>query len=147
MNLDETLLASYPARISIPIQWGEMDAFHHVNNVVHIRWLESSRIRYLEEAGMRKLMMAHELGPILAAVSCNYKRQLAYPGSVRIGARIQRLGRSSMTVSHLIVNEQSGEVAAEGESVVVVFDFANQRPVRIPEDVRSAVLDFQGSIE
>lgn len=146
MSVDETHLAAYPSRLSLPIQWGDMDAFHHVNNVIHIRWLESSRIHYLEQAGMRKLMSVHKLGPILAAVNCNYKRQLAYPGSVRIGARIARLGRSSMTVVHRIVDEQSAEVAAEGESVVVVFDFSRQRPVRIPPDIRDAVNQYQDSI-
>jgi acyl-CoA thioester hydrolase len=144
--VDETILADYPSRISIPIQWGDMDAFNHVNNVIHIRWLESSRIDYLEEAGMRDLMTSHKVGPILAAIHCDYKRQLAYPGSVRIGARIARLGRSSMTVAHRIVDEQSGELAAEGESVVVVYDFANQRPVRIPVDVREAVASYQGVV-
>ena len=145
MTHDE-LLADYPARISIPIQWGDMDAFSHVNNVVHIRWLESSRIEYLEKAGMRQLMMAHGLGPILAAINCSYKRQLVFPGSVIIGARVSKLGRSSLTVAHRIINEQTGEIAAEGESVIVIFDFENQRPVRMPADVKQAVAAFQGEV-
>ena len=146
MSKHETL-QDYRATITLPIQWGDMDAFHHVNNVVYIRWFESSRVGYLEEAGMRQLMMAHELGPILAAVNCSFKRQLEFPGSVTIGARVVKLGRTSLTVAHRIVNDESGEVAADGESVIVIFDFKNQRPMRMPEDVKQAVIDFQGPLE
>ncbi len=140
-------LKDYRATISLPIQWGDMDAFNHVNNVVHIRWLESSRIEYLEAAGMRELMMAHKLGPILAAINCSYKRQLVYPGSISVGARVTKLGRTSLTVAHRVINDQTGEVAAEGESVIVIFDFQNQRPVRMPDDVKQAVFDYQGSLD
>ena len=28
----------------ISVQWGEMDAFNHVNNVMYIRWCETARI-------------------------------------------------------------------------------------------------------
>ncbi len=139
-------LAEFHAAISLPIQWGDMDAFHHVNNVVYMRWFESSRIAFLEEAGMRELMMAHQLGPILAAVNCNFRRQLTFPGSVAIGARVSNLGRTSLTIAHRIVNDQTGEVAAEGESVIVIFDFENQRPVRMPDDVKQAVVEYQGEI-
>ncbi|MCA9211491.1 MAG: acyl-CoA thioesterase [Planctomycetales bacterium] len=142
MTHDE-LLADYPSRISLPIQWGDMDAFNHVNNVVYIRWFESSRIAYLETAGMRELLTAHGLGPILAAINCSYKRQLVFPGSVTIGARVSNVGRTSLTVSHRVVDDQSVALAAEGESVIVVFDFDNQRPVRMPEDVKEAVGRFQ----
>ena len=37
-------LAGYPVRIEVPVAWGEMDAFGHVNNVVYFRYFESARI-------------------------------------------------------------------------------------------------------
>ena len=123
-----------------------MDAYHHVNNTVHIRWFESSRIQYIEKAGIRELLKAHQLGPILASVQCSYKRQLHYPGTVAVGSRISQLGRSSMTMSHSVINQETGELAALGESVVVVFDFEKQRPRRIPQDVRDAITAFQGEV-
>ena len=144
MNSTNSPLAGYPSVITLPIIWGDMDAFQHVNNTVHLRWLESSRIRYIEMAGMRDLMEAHKIGPILAAIHCDYKRQLRYPGNVDVGSRVTRVGRSSMTVTHRIVNQETSEIAAEGESTVVIFDFEKQRPVRMPQDVRDAIEKFQG---
>ena len=146
MTASESPLADFPALITLPILWGDMDALNHVNNTVHLRWMESSRIRYIEQAGMRELLDAHQLGPILASVNCNYKRQLRYPGHVIVGTRVAQVGRSSLSLAHCVVNQESGELAATGESVVVVFDFEKQRPRRIPEDVRDAIVDFQGAV-
>ncbi|MCB0148997.1 MAG: acyl-CoA thioesterase, partial [Caldilineaceae bacterium] len=50
------LLAGYPVVIEIPVAWGEMDAFQHVNNIVYFRYFESGRIAYFERAGMMNLM-------------------------------------------------------------------------------------------
>jgi acyl-CoA thioester hydrolase len=48
----QDLLAEYPLVIEIPVAWGEMDAFQHVNNIVYLRYAESARIAYLERAGL-----------------------------------------------------------------------------------------------
>ena len=45
-------LADFPVVIALPVQWGDQDAFGHVNNTIPIRWFESSRIAYLEHSGM-----------------------------------------------------------------------------------------------
>lgn len=41
----EGLLQAYRSRVMLPVQWGDMDAFGHVNNVQYFRYLESSRIQ------------------------------------------------------------------------------------------------------
>jgi len=45
------LLATFPVVITIPVAWGEMDAYGHVNNSVYFRYIESARIKYLSEVG------------------------------------------------------------------------------------------------
>jgi len=40
------LLAGYPVVIQLPVVWGEMDSYRHVNNVVYFRYLESARLEY-----------------------------------------------------------------------------------------------------
>ena len=48
----QDLLADYPMILEIPVAWGEMDAFQHVNNIIYLRYAESARIVYLERAGL-----------------------------------------------------------------------------------------------
>ena len=137
----EDLLAEFPVSITLPIQWGDMDAFGHVNNTVPLRWFESARIAYIEQIGLSEMMTGDGVGPILAAIHCNYRRQVEYPDTVRIGARIGRMGRSSFTMLHVVVSEAHQAVCVEGESTIVVFDYQSQRPVRVPDEIREAVAE------
>ena len=75
-------VAEYPAVLRLPVQWGDQDAYRHVNNVVYFRWFESARIVYLEKIGLKEMYHAQGIGPILAAIACNYRRQLNYPDTV-----------------------------------------------------------------
>src|SRR4051812_27249954 len=52
--------------VEIPVAWGDMDAFGHVNNTVYFRWFESARIAYFEKIGLNERMKRDKKGPILA---------------------------------------------------------------------------------
>src|SRR4029079_17281527 len=117
------------------------DAFGHVNNTVYFRWFESARIKYLERIELgEKTAGVHApgeiLGPILAAINCNFRRQLNYPDAVIIGSRITRIGRSSMTMEHLGWSMAQAAVAADGQSTIVAFDYQANLPRPVPEAMR-----------
>jgi acyl-CoA thioester hydrolase len=139
-----TALSAFPVIIQLPIQWGDQDAFGHVNNTVPIRWFESARIAYIEQSGMLHLLSGSGLGPILASITCHYRKQLTYPDAVFVGARITRLGRSSMTMAHAVYSQSQEAIAADGDSVVVVFDYDTNRPQRMPDELRAAIEKLQG---
>jgi acyl-CoA thioester hydrolase len=131
------ILPDFPVTIVQPVQWGEQDGFGHINNIHFIRWFESARIAYLGKCGVELTM--EEVGPILAAVSCNYRRQVKFPDTVTVGARVVRIGRSSMTIEHQLWSEQLQAVAAEGDSTVVLFDYQNQQSIEIPPELRTKI--------
>ena len=143
-NALETLHSEYPSVVSLPVLWGDMDAFQHVNNTACIRWFESSRIRLLEQTDLSGLMDVRGVAPILASVTCNYRRQLSYPDTVHIGSRVSRVGNTSLTIEHAVVSEARDCVASDGQSVVVCFDYKTQRPTRVAGELRDAVTRMQG---
>jgi acyl-CoA thioester hydrolase len=138
-NPKPAALADYPVAIRLPIQWGDQDAFGHVNNTVAIGWFESARVAYLDAGGLDHLMSRGGLGPILASITCHYRKQLGYPDIVHIGASVSRLGGSSLTMRHAVYSERLDAIAADGESVIVVFNYDTQRPVRIPPEIRASM--------
>jgi len=138
------LLSEFPVIFSIPVQWGDQDAFGHVNNVVYFRWFESARVAYADRVGLTALLDQQRIGPILAAVACNYRRQIKFPDTVHVGARITRLGRSSMTMEHRVVSDVQQAITGEGDSTIVTFDYAEQRVVPIPEALRTSIEQLEG---
>jgi acyl-CoA thioester hydrolase len=140
----EDLLANYPVTLDWPVQWGDQDAFGHVNNTVYFRWCESARVAWLQKLGLEEWMRPTTLGPILARIECNYRRQLHFPDTVRIGTRITRLGRTSLTMEHAIASLKQNVIVAESTSVIVVFNYQTQRPTTIPDEVRRAIEAIEG---
>jgi acyl-CoA thioester hydrolase len=138
-------LPDFRSTITLPVQWGEQDLFGHVNNVVYFRWFESSRIKYLEQIGLPDLMTRERIGPILAQIGCNYRRQLTYPDTVEIGSRITRFGRTSFTMVNAIWSQRQQAIVADGESTIVVFDYNAQKPTPIPDAIRTAIELFEAS--
>jgi acyl-CoA thioester hydrolase len=136
-------LVRYPALVPLPVVWGNLDALGHVNNTASIRWFESGRVALLERMGVAEIMQGESLGPILAAVNCHYRRQIHYPDTVVIGSRVSQWGRTSLTVEHVIYSLRQEHIATEGESVIVIFNYQTQRPVRIPDHFREAVVRMQ----
>lgn len=138
------LLADYPVILTLPVQWGDQDAFGHVNNTVPIRWMESARIAYMERMGWTEWCAPQGLGPILAAIHCNYRRQINFPDTIQIGARVTRIGRTSFTMEHACFSDSQQAIVADGDSVIVVFDYASQKPTPMPADLRQAIEAIEG---
>jgi len=134
----EQLREGFFVWVSLPVQWGDQDAFGHVNNTVYLRWFESARIAYGRQVVLGDLE-GKAVGPILAAISCQYRRQLTFPDTVHVGARITRIGRSSLAMEHRLISESLQAIAAEGDSTLVSFDYAAQKSVPLPADVRARI--------
>src|SRR5688500_1058130 len=116
-------LAGFHVVISVPVAWGEMDAFAHVNNTVYFRWFESARIAYFDRVAFREPALNGGIGPILASTQCRFRRPLSYPDTVRVGARVSELGVDRFTMEYRVVSVSSGALAAEGFGVVVAYDY------------------------
>lgn len=141
----ENILGDFPVIIEIPIAWGEMDAFRHVNNVAYFRYLESSRIAYFEKMNGWAYLEQTGVGPILATTHCRYRIPLTYPDVVSVGARVSNIGDDRFTMKHIIVSHRLSKIAAEGDGVLVTYDYRKKRKVPLPADLRQSILDIERS--
>jgi acyl-CoA thioester hydrolase len=138
------MLRGFPIIITLPVQWGDQDALGHVNNTVYLRWFESSRIAYFERIGLSTAILTEKIGPILASISCDYRRQIRYPETVHAGARINRIGSSSLAMEHEVVCESSRALSAVGGAVIVIFDYRAQQSHPIPDRLRREIEALEG---
>jgi acyl-CoA thioester hydrolase len=132
MSIEE-LLAEYPVQVEFPVAWGDMDAFQHVNNTRYFRYFEDARIAYFERAGLIETAgMPGGVGPILASTSCRFRLPLTYPDTVIVGARCSEVGEDRFEMTHRVVSQTAGKIAAEGTGLIVSFDYAEGRKTTLP---------------
>ena len=137
-------LEHFPVVISFPLHWGEQDPLGHVNNTVYLRWAESSRIEYLRRAGAWHGSASAAAGPIVAAISCDFRVPLTYPDTVYAGASVTAMGNSSFKMAHRIVSGKRGVVAADVDSTLVWLDYRAGKPLPLPPEVRKAIEKLEG---
>lgn len=141
--MKKQLLENYPVIIEIPIAWGEMDAFQHVNNVAYIRYLESGRTKYFDELGYFDFMKKTGFGPILATISCKYKFPLTYPDTILLGTSIYKMSEEKAWMKHVVFSQKHQKIATEGEGVWVSYDYNNNKKCPIPEEIRNRILALE----
>jgi acyl-CoA thioester hydrolase len=122
----------------IPIRWGDMDAYGHVNNTVYFRYMEQARVEWIEE--MQVPVRPGGEGPVIINAACTFLKPMNYPGMVEVRTYVGAVGRSScQTYVDMLIDD---EVYAEGAAKVVWMDTQTGKSVPLPEHVR-AVLEAE----
>jgi acyl-CoA thioester hydrolase len=123
--------------MSLPIRWGDMDAFGHVNNTVYFRYMEQVRISWFESVGMIGGAVQGQ-GPVIVNASMEFLRQLHYPGDVVGRMSVGKPGRSSFdTGFELRRADDPGALYALGTARCVWIDYAAGHSVPLPEPLRA----------
>jgi acyl-CoA thioester hydrolase len=138
-----TQLQEFPVVIKIPVQWGELDAYGHVNNAVFFRYFESARMVYLERCGFIESYDVSKIGAILRSTDCRFRRPLYHPDTVMVGATVTHLDEDRFTMDYMAVSGKTGQTVAEASAVVVSFDYAKYTKVPLPDRVRDGIHDVE----
>ena len=142
----ESVLKAFPVVVEITVAWGEMDALKHVNNVVYFRYFENARIAYFEKLKYWELMHKTGIGPILASTKCRFLAPLTFPDRVWVGSRISDLGEDRFVMEYCLVSERLQKIAAEGEAVLVSYDYRENMKVPLPEELRKCIVEVEESV-
>jgi len=122
----------------IAVRWRDLDAFNHVNNSNYLTYLEEARLQWLSHVP-GPWFDDHAM-PVMAAVQLNYRRPIEWPAQVQVELFCERLGTSSMTIGHRILDaENADRLYSDGNVVMVWMDPATGKPVALPEAIRDAV--------
>jgi len=132
------ILEEFPVKINITVNWGEMDAYGHVNNANYFRYFEASRVRYLEEIDFYECFRTQGLAGVLSGVSCNFVAPLKYPDTLTVGTRVTEIGSDKIVMEHFVASSQKG-LAAFGESELAVYDFGKDKKITISDLLRKSI--------
>lgn len=147
MPVDTTDLFNFPVLIDLPVLWGDMDAFQHVNNVMYFRYFESPRVAYADRIDFYQIQQATGIGPILAATSCDFIRPLRYPDSIQVGCRTIYLTDAEIRQEHAIYSQRQDRLVATGTATVVAYDYRRLRRTTFPQVLLERVLAMEVGLQ
>jgi acyl-CoA thioester hydrolase len=128
----------------IEVRYGDLDPQGHVNNAKILTYMEQARVFYLKHLKLWEGGSFLDIGIILADIHLTFRKAIQFGDPVRVGVRITRIGNKSMTSEYRIEDGRDASEFATGTSVLVAYDYHNNRSVPIPEEWRIAILQLEG---
>ena len=124
-------------RVPMAVRWRDLDAFNHVNNSKYLSYLEEARLHWM--IGVPGKGLDDHVAPVVAAAQLNYRRPIGWPAQVVIELFVERLGNTSLTIGHRIVDAtDAGVLYCDGHVVMVWIDRDSGAAAALPDPVREA---------
>jgi acyl-CoA thioester hydrolase len=124
--------------VSQRVAFRDLDAMGHVNNAVFLTLFENARIlMWFDLTGGSR---PEDIGFIVARAEIDFKRQLGLE-EIEVRVRVGEMRGSSLDTLYEIRKTSSGEIAATGKVVVVLYDWALQSKMAISDELRRKVAE------
>lgn len=120
----------------IPVRWGDMDAYGHVNNTIYFRYCEEARVGWAESMGFPVRADVGE-GIVIINAACTFLIPITYPATVRVDMFVGEAGRSSFMSWHELRVEGDDRLYAEGSSKMVWMNHSTGKSAPMPEVLRA----------
>ena len=136
------MIDEFRHRTRLEVRLGDLDPFGHVNNAVIATYVEQGRVLYLRDVlgtGVDPVSMPF----ILARLEIDYVSQVQFTDAVEVGSRVDWIGRTSIGMSHLLINQEARELA-RSEAVLVAFDYDVEKPMPVSDSWRAVMVAHEG---
>ena len=137
------LKGKYPIVLSEDLNWGDMDAMQHINNCVYYRFFENALMAFFEASGMINHQEKMRFGPILASSRCDFRAPLTYPDTVQVAAVVEEIWPKRLRMKYFVYSEGLRKLAAEGDGMIVYYDYENAVSTEIPDSVLASINALQ----
>ena len=118
----------------IPLRWGDMDAYRHINNTVYFRYMEQARIEWI--AAMGYSMDTTIEGMLMVNGFCNFIQQITYPGDLLVKTYVGNIGKSSVDVFNtMALTTEPEALCAAGGATMVWVDLQANKSMPWPKHV------------
>jgi acyl-CoA thioester hydrolase len=125
-------------QIDIPVRWGDLDAFNHVNNTVFLRYVEEARIQFFDTLGDEWL--SERIGPVIVNINCNFRREIKYPATVRVSVSGHAASEKRLVMAHQLTDAADPEkIYGDAEVTALWVDAEAGRSVPLPAPVLAAL--------
>lgn len=124
----------------IPVRWGDMDVYGHVNNTNYFRYCEQARVEWSEGIGYPVHPGAGE-GIVIVNAACTFLIPITYPATVIVDVFAGEPGRSSVMTWYELRVEGDERLYAEGSCKMVWMSHATGRSAPMPEALRAHLED------
>lgn len=119
-------------RTNIDVTVGDLNYGGHVGNDRFLLFFHEARIRFLREVGLSEMDIGEGVGLIMSEAQVKYRAQVKMGDVLEVEVSIVDMRRVRFAMEYKISKKLSGEITAEGRTVMGGFDYTKNRVVPLP---------------
>ena len=120
----------------LQVRVADLNYGNHVGNDRMLGLMHEARVQWLHSNGLSEIDVGG-CGTIMAGAAVDYRSQAMLMQHLKIDVGVGEMSNSRFTLLYRISDKESGQVVANGATDMSCFNYERQRPVRIPEGLKS----------
>lgn len=128
----------------ISVRFMDIDSQRHVNNAKFFSYIEDARFHYLLELGLFDGRNFDDFYLIVGDSHCRYIQPIEPNTKVIISLGVTAIGTKSITFSSEITGEGSAPLYARAETIMVTYDYHQNKSVPVSDEIRKRISDYEG---
>jgi acyl-CoA thioester hydrolase len=128
-------LVDFPMKTIEKLRFADTDRLGHITNTVFAVCCQNARMELLCDP--RRVPIPRNTLFVIAKLVLEFRAEMHWPGTVEIGTRVERVGRSSVTLTQALFVQEA--CVAIAESVVALIDMTTRRSALLPEQTAEAL--------
>lgn len=117
--------------LDVMVHWGDMDAMQHVNNIVYLKWIESTRLLLFEQL-MGGTAGQEYISPILAWSDIKYIAPVCYPDTVHVEFSVTDMEEDRIQGEARLYSKKLNKLVAISKSITKAYNTKQLKKAAIP---------------
>jgi acyl-CoA thioester hydrolase len=118
---------------SIELRFSDLDLYGHVNSVVYFSYLETARVKLLQN--YFRDLLEQQLFILVARAECEYKIPILFGDQLVVDITVARLGSKSFDLEYRL-HDGAERTYATARTAMVCFNNAKKTTVPVPDCIR-----------
>ena len=122
-----------PFTYDIMVRGYELDSFNHVNNAVHLNYMEQARWDIAQKLGLLDHFRENQCFLVVVETNIRYKQELRMSDQVEIQTTIRKEGPFLLFL-HKLIKKENGALASKAKVKTLLVD-SQRNPLDLPQEI------------
>ena len=122
-------------RHRLAVRFSDCDMMGHVNHAVYFSYFEQCRFMWWRHLGGTTGLPG--VSTVIVHAECDYHAPAFLHDELEIRLKLDRIGRTSVTLAYQVVNAATGDRVAAGKTVNVTRDPKTHETIPVPDGTRA----------
>lgn len=137
-------MSTFNFHYPIEVRYGDLDPQWHLNNSRYLTFMEQTRVAYVRQLGLFDGFSFFDFGLVVADIHIAFLEAITLNQNIQVAQRVTRIGNKSIHFEYQIEDCDTGKVMARSETVMVTYDYHQQKSIPVPPHWRKKIAEFEG---